>query len=226
MTNAALIVAAGQGSRTGEPIPKQYLSLNGQSVLTRTIRCFLNIPRIHHVLCVISADADDQYMGATTAISNPRLLPPVHGGDTRATSVRNGLEALTSVDPAKVLIHDAARPFVSGETITAVLDALETTDGACAALPIVDALWQAEDGRAIASVDRDALWRAQTPQGFRFGSILAAHRQHDGTGTDDVAVAREAGVDVALVLGEEANFKITTPADLKRAERKAKRQDE
>ncbi len=226
MTNAALIVAAGQGTRTGAPTPKQYLTLNGETVLTRTIRCILNISQIHHVLCVISADAEGQYESATATLSDPRLLPPVRGGSTRATSVCNGLEALSSVEPTNVLIHDAARPFVSGETITAVLDALKTTDGACAALPVVDALWRAENGRVTASVDRNALWRAQTPQGFRFECILKAHRQHDGTATDDVAVAREAGVDVALVLGEEANFKITTAADLQRAEREAKRLDD
>ena len=135
------------------------------------------------------------------------------------------MDALASLNPANVLIHDAARPFVSTETISAVLSALDDTDGACAALPIVDAIWRADDGLATASVPRDGLWRAQTPQGFRFERILAAHRQHDGTGADDVAVAREAGLDVTLVIGEEENFKITTAADLKRAEREARRLD-
>ena len=113
-----------------------------------------------------------------------------------------------------MLIHDAARPFVPAAVVAAVLDALDAAPGAFAALPVVDALWRAEDGRAEAPVPREGLWRAQTPQGFHFDRILAAHRACRGDAADDVAVARAAGIEVRIVPGSEANYKITTTADL------------
>lgn len=106
---------------------------------------------------------------------------------------------------------------MSGRVIEDVIDALSDADGACAALPIVDALWKTDDGRAQSPVSRDGLWRAQTPQGFHFDRILSAHRASDGTAADDVAVAREFGMAVKLVLGSERNYKITLPSDLDRA---------
>ena len=131
--------------------------------------------------------------------------------------MRQGLERLADEGTDRVLIHDAARPFVPVPVIEAVLDALDVTEGACAALPVVDALWASEGSVATHPVPRDGLWRAQTPQGFRFAPILAAHRAHDGSGADDVAVAHEAGMAVTLVPGSERNYKITTSADLDRA---------
>jgi 2-C-methyl-D-erythritol 4-phosphate cytidylyltransferase len=131
--------------------------------------------------------------------------------------VLKGLEALAPSTPDRVLIHDAARPFVSVEVVDAVLDALDEAPGAFAALPVVDALWSAEDNRAQSSVPRDGLWRAQTPQGFHFDTIFAAHRAYRGEAADDVAVARAAGLEVRIVPGSEANYKITTGADLAKA---------
>ena len=218
MHTAGLIVAAGRGSRLGEAVPKQYLDLGGGSVLSRAIAALLAHPAVEAVQVVIHPDDRARYEAAVAG-AGPRLRPPVAGAATRAGSVRAGLEALASVAPERVLIHDAARPFVMLAVIDAVLAALDASPAAFPALPVVDALWRAEGAEAAAPVPRDGLWRAQTPQGFRFADILAAHRAHIGEAADDVAVARAAGLAVRIVPGDEGNFKITTAADLARARR-------
>src|SRR6056297_2564608 len=129
------------------------------------------------------------------------------------------LEALQTDRPDHVLIHDAARPFCSPDLIAAVLAPLAEVEGAFAALPVVDALWKAEGSKALIPVPREGLWRAQTPQAFRYAAILAAHANGDGDAADDVAIARQAGLAVRVVEGSEYNFKITLPRDLERAER-------
>ncbi len=217
MKSAALIVAAGRGSRLGAEIPKQYIPLDGRSALRRSVELFLGVPGVTRVLVVIHADDRALYEDAMLGLVDPKLVPPVLGGETRAASVLAGLDALASDAPDNVLIHDAARPFMPANVISEVIDALTQAEGACAALPVVDALWSARDAVAETSVPRHNLWRAQTPQGFRFGSILKAHRGHDGSGADDVAVAREAGMEVRFVPGAEAGYKITTADDLARA---------
>lgn len=218
MLNSVLIVAAGRGHRLGGEIPKQFIPIGGVCALRRTVDAFLALDAVHLLRVVIHPDDGMLCQEALAGIDDPRLLPPVHGGDSRARSVRLGLESLCDTRPDNVLIHDAARPFIPAGVILAVLAALDEVEGAFAALPVVDALWRAEGNRADAAVSREGLWRAQTPQGFRFAPILAAHRAHDGEAHDDVAVARAAGIDVLIVEGSEANFKITTAADLERAQ--------
>ena len=146
----------------------------------------------------------------------------VHGGSTRDASVRNALESLAKsaqgTAPDTVLIHDGARPLVSVAVIARVLGALQTHPGAAPALPVTDALWRGEGGLVTGTQDRSGLWRAQTPQGFRFPAILEAHRAHRAPAADDVAVARAAGLDVAIVEGCDDNIKLTFPADFARAE--------
>ena len=214
---AALIVAAGRGTRLGAELPKQYVPLNGACALRRSIDLYLGVEGISQLCVVIHADDADLYADAVGSLCDPRLMSPVLGGATRAAPVRAGVEAFEGNAPEKILIHDAARPFMPREVIEVVITALDRSAGACAALPVVDALWDAEDGLAAEPVARDRLWRAQTPQGFRFAPILAAHRAHSGTGADDVAVAREAGMAVRFVTGSEAGYKITTGDDLARA---------
>jgi 2-C-methyl-D-erythritol 4-phosphate cytidylyltransferase len=218
VTNAALIVAAGRGSRMGKDTPKQYLTLGDHAVLHHTINAFLASDQIDAVWVVIHADDAARYTAATAQITDLRLLPPVHGGASRSTSVRLGLEALAAQTPTHVLIHDAARPFCSTKLIASVLGALSQSDGAFAALPVVDALWKADGTHAATPVSRDGLWRAQTPQAFRYEAILKAHQTLTSEATDDVEVARLAGLAVKVVEGEEDNFKITLPRDLTRAE--------
>jgi 2-C-methyl-D-erythritol 4-phosphate cytidylyltransferase/2-C-methyl-D-erythritol 2,4-cyclodiphosphate synthase len=150
------------------------------------------------------------------------ILEPTTGGATRMDSALLGLESLTELDPGCVLIHDGARPFVDGGLVDRTLDALKTARAAVPALPVDDTLKRSGDGGATVAdtVDRNGLWRAQTPQGFRYADILAAHRAAVGSGlTDDAAVAQSAGLSVALVAGEEDNIKVTTPDDVARAER-------
>jgi 2-C-methyl-D-erythritol 4-phosphate cytidylyltransferase/2-C-methyl-D-erythritol 2,4-cyclodiphosphate synthase len=218
MRTAGLIVAAGRGQRLGDPVPKQYLPLGRGTVLGRAVAALLAEAQVDAVQVVIHPDDRPLYDAATAGIADPRLRPPVAGGESRARSVLLGLEALAADPPDHVLIHDAARPFVSPAVVAAVLGALETAPAAFPALPVVDALWRAEAGAAQEPAAREGLWRAQTPQGFRFAAILAAHRAHAGAAADDVAVARAAGLAVRVVPGEEANFKITTPEDLARAQ--------
>lgn len=216
---AVLIVAAGRGARIGGDLPKQYLPLRGVAVLRRTVERFLSVDAVERIRIAIHPDDHALYSDSLSGVDSPRLDAPVTGGATRAASVRAGLEALAEDPPGKVLIHDAARPFVSPDAIRAVIAALDDTDGAALALPVVDALWRSDAGLATDQVSRDGLWRAQTPQGFRFGPILAAHRANSGDAADDIAVARQAGLAVRLIEGSEANYKITTTADLARAER-------
>ncbi len=218
MRTAGLIVAAGRGQRLGGAVPKQYLDLGDETILCRSARALLALPEITSLTIVIHPEDRALYDAATAPLDDPRLKTPVAGADSRRESVLRGLEALAADPPDRVLIHDAARPFVARETVAGVLDALDGAPGAFPALPVVDALWQGEAGAARRPVPRAGLWRAQTPQGFRFDDILAAHRAATGDALDDVAIARAAGLEVAVVPGTEANFKITTPEDLARAE--------
>lgn len=214
--NAALIVAAGRGHRFGGTIPKQYRQLAGAAVLRHTLNTFLAHPRVGAVRVVIHPDDAPLFAEAAAGLD---IAAPVAGGATRQDSVRRGLEALAPLAPAKVLIHDAVRPFVAAATIDAVLDQLDRTPGAIAALPVVDTLKRGAGGLVVTTVDRGDLWRAQTPQGFRFPALLTAHRDAAGLElTDDAQLAERAGLAVALVMGSEAAFKITTEPDLDRAE--------
>jgi len=217
--NAALIVAAGRGSRMMRETPKQYLPLGQQAVLWHTVQAFLRSDLIDLVRVVIHPEDQALYNAAVAGTNDARLGEPVPGGASRACSVRLGLESLRADAPDHVLIHDAARPFCSSDLIAAVLDSLAEVEGAFAALPVVDALWKADRLQAIEPVPREGLWRAQTPQAFRFEAILAAHAKGDATAADDVAIARQAGLNVRVVEGSQANFKITLPRDLDRAER-------
>jgi 2-C-methyl-D-erythritol 4-phosphate cytidylyltransferase/2-C-methyl-D-erythritol 2,4-cyclodiphosphate synthase len=211
----ALIVAAGRGSRAGGGVPKQYRSLGGQAVLRWSLERFRRHARVSAVRTVIHPDDRALYDDAARGLD---LLPPVNGGATRQESVRLGLESLADLAPTAVLIHDAARPFVDDATINRTLDALVHAPGAIAAVPVADTIKRGDGGRIVATVDRNGLWRAQTPQGFRFAEILAAHRAAAGAElSDDAAVAERAGLAVSLVTGSEMNAKITSEDDLQRA---------
>jgi 2-C-methyl-D-erythritol 4-phosphate cytidylyltransferase/2-C-methyl-D-erythritol 2,4-cyclodiphosphate synthase len=210
---AVLIVAAGKGERAGTSLPKQYERLAGRPMLRRSVEAFRGYP----VQVVIGAGQEEL---AAKALAGLTLPAPVIGGASRQDSVRRGLEALAGLAPDYVLIHDAARPLVSPATIAAVVAALE--GGADGALPMVaasDTLRRrnAEGGWTL--VPRNDLYRAQTPQGFAYAKILAAHRDHAQEDvTDDVALAELAGLKVEMVEGEEKNIKVTRKEDFALAE--------
>lgn len=210
MTTAAVIVAAGRGSRAGGDVPKQWQMLAGQPVLAHTLDAFRG--RVDRLVLVIHP----QDRAQAEALAGEALL--VYGGATRDASVRNALEALADKGIRHVLIHDGARPLIPPAVIARVLAALEHHAGAAPALQVTDALWRGQAGFVAGTQDRTALWRAQTPQAFRFDAILAAHRAHPGGAADDVEVARAAGLDVAIVEGDEDNLKVTFPGDFARAE--------
>jgi 2-C-methyl-D-erythritol 4-phosphate cytidylyltransferase/2-C-methyl-D-erythritol 2,4-cyclodiphosphate synthase len=215
----ALILAGGSGTRLGGETPKQYLPLAGRTILRRTIEAFAAHAGVDAVRVVVRPEDFDRYRQAAGDVP---ILAPVEGGATRQESGRRGLESLTEFDPRHVLIHDAARPFVDADTISRTIAALAQYPAVVPAVPLGDTLKRAAGpGAPIeATVDRARLWRAQTPQGFRYRDILAAHRAAVGRSlTDDAAVAEHAGLTVGLVLGNEDNFKVTTQEDYRRAAR-------
>ncbi len=220
----ALVVGAGRGRRFGGDFPKQYSALAGIPVICRTLAAFASHPSITAVRAVIHPDDRDLYDEAVRQSGIDKLLEPVGGGETRQDSVRLGLESLSESGPDLILIHDAARPFVSHDIIDRVIEALENSKGAIAALPVNDTLKSSQGGFVDGTIDRNGLWRAQTPQGFHFSDILQAHRtnpvnQTVAPLTDDSAVAEKAGLAVEIVTGSEENVKITTMDDLMQAER-------
>ena len=207
---AAVIVAAGRGTRVGGAVAKQWRPLAGRTLLERTLDPFRAHPRIGPVVVVLAAGEMQEIDGAIC----------VPGGATRAESVRAGLGRLAGAGVRDVLIHDAARPLVTPALIDRVLDALTDYEAAAPGVAVTDALWRAEGRRVIGTASRAGLWRAQTPQGFRLDRIAAAHEAApQPEAADDVEVALAAGLDVALVPGDEDNLKITHPEDFARAGR-------
>ncbi|WP_136682737.1 bifunctional 2-C-methyl-D-erythritol 4-phosphate cytidylyltransferase/2-C-methyl-D-erythritol 2,4-cyclodiphosphate synthase [Falsirhodobacter xinxiangensis] len=206
MTVAAIIVAAGRGTRAGGGVPKQWRPLAGRPAIAHALDAFKGLRRI------LVIHPDDHVMAGGLGVDL------VHGGATRSASVLAALRALEGTGVTRVLIHDGARPLVSPALIARMIAALDDAVGAAPALPVTDALWRGE-GTVQGTQDRSGLWRAQTPQAFRFDAILAAHLAHPGGAADDVEVARAAGLDVAIVEGDEDNLKLTWPGDFDRAER-------
>lgn len=225
VTTAAVIVAAGRGTRArgaGE-LPKQYLPLAGTPVLGHSLRALTEHPQIGPIVVVYNLD-DAALYAQTAAPYVGRLAPPVCGGATRQASVLAGLEALAALAPDHVLIHDAARPFLTARLVDALIAALAEHPGAIAAEPVSDTLKQAAvDGTIARTVDRQGLWRAQTPQAFHFATILDVHRRAAIAGhsdfTDDAGLAEWAGLPVKLVASGGQNMKLTTAEDVTLAER-------
>lgn len=219
MRIAAIIVAAGRGTRAGGDRPKQWQPLAGRRVIDWTLKAFAEVAALDRIVAVLHPDERD-------AIAPRPGLTIVDGGTTRAESVRKGLDSLANDGITHVLVHDAARCCVRPALIARVIAALRHgAEAAAPALPVSDALWRGNGGIVTGLHDRTGLYRAQTPQGFDFDAILAAHRTHRGDAPDDVAVASSAGMTIEIVDGDEDNLKITTPGDFARAERMLRAMD-
>ncbi|WP_298262055.1 bifunctional 2-C-methyl-D-erythritol 4-phosphate cytidylyltransferase/2-C-methyl-D-erythritol 2,4-cyclodiphosphate synthase [Bradyrhizobium sp.] len=224
MTNpprtVAILVAAGRGLRAGAGGPKQYRAIGGQAVIYRAMAPFSSHPQVSVVQPVVNPDDAASF---TDAVRGLRHAPPAKGGATRQASVHAGLEALVAEKPDVVLIHDAARPFVSPALISRAIEAASVTGAAVPAIPVADTIKLVDgNGRIKATPERARLRIAQTPQSFSFDTILDAHRRAAREGrddfTDDAALAEWAGLTVATFEGEAANMKLTTPEDFVREE--------
>jgi 2-C-methyl-D-erythritol 4-phosphate cytidylyltransferase/2-C-methyl-D-erythritol 2,4-cyclodiphosphate synthase len=212
---AAIIVAAGSGSRLGGQIPKQFMTLGGKPVLRWSVDAMLRCNKIAAIAVVVPPG--QEYRARA-------ILPPawnihvVAGGATRTDSVRAGLDVLTPVNPDRVLIHDAARPGLTAGVIEELLAALGSADAASPALPIADALKDSSGG-GLRSVDRDNLSRVQTPQAFRWDVITAAYAAATEAAVDDLALVESRGAKVTLTPGRAELMKITYPEDFVVAEK-------
>lgn len=216
---AAIIVAAGNGSRMGGGIPKQYQILGGKAVLAHSFDAMMAHPDIAIVVVVIGLGQREQAQAALAHSSRPLIL--VEGGATRQLSVRAGLEYLAEIGGVEhVLVHDAARPMLPARVIDDLLAALAAFEGAIPALPVTDTLVR-HDGMMGDNVVRDHLYRVQTPQAFVFDALLAAHRQWpgDADATDDAQMVRNTGHQVTIVAGDEMLNKLTYGDDFALAER-------
>ena len=208
---AAVIVAAGQGLRAGQQVPKQFAIWRGKPVLRHSVEALLN-QGAERIVVAIPQGADDL---AAAALSGLDRVETVIGGATRQASVRRALDRLADRPPENVLIHDAARPYLPQEVTDRLIAALEEHSGAIPVLPVVDSLAVDRDGIMDGTADRETLRRVQTPQAFRFDAILAAHHGWEGKplAGDDAQVLRAAGQDVALVRGHERLAKLTFAED-------------
>src|SRR5436189_1475254 len=217
---AAILVAAGRGLRAGAGGPKQYREIGGQTVSFRAMEAFCRHPDVFAVQPVVNPDDAAVFNGAVAGL---RHQPPTNGGATRQASVHAGLEALAADKPDIVLIHDAARPFVTTAVISRAIEAASRTGAAVPAIAVTDTIKQVgATGDVEATPDRARLRIAQTPQAFRYDVILDAHRRaaRDGRSdfTDDAALAEWTGLTVATFEGDPANMKLTTPEDFVREE--------
>ena len=217
---AAVVVAAGRGERAGGDVPKQYRDIAGEPMIRPTLRAFLDHPQIRVVQTVINAKDQGIYRAATDGLQ--KLTAPVPGGATRQASVRAGLEALAASAPDLVLIHDAARPFLSSALIDRAIAAGKSTGAAVPGVVIADTVKAIDADATVAeTLDRSRLRIVQTPQAFAFDLILDAHRRAARAGlesfTDDAALAEWAGHRVSVFEGEAGNVKVTTNDDFARA---------
>lgn len=206
---AVLIVAAGSGERFGADVPKQYQPLLGRPILSWSVDIFTQHADIKSVYVAIHPDHAERFAAACPGIT------ALHGGGTRQQSALKGLEEIAKREkPDYILIHDAARPGISGDLITDICNVLKNNDAVIPGLPVTDTIKRA-NGDSVKTESRDNLYAIQTPQAFKFDTILALHRQHaDKSLTDDAALCEIAGPAVKIIAGEKSNFKVTHPEDL------------
>jgi 2-C-methyl-D-erythritol 4-phosphate cytidylyltransferase/2-C-methyl-D-erythritol 2,4-cyclodiphosphate synthase len=208
---AAIVVAAGKGLRAGQPLPKQFAHWHGKPVIRHSVEALARYG-IAPIVVVIPEGGEDLAREALRSIAGVRFTT---GGATRRESVLRGLEALEADAPARVLIHDAARPVLPAAVLTRLCAALDIHRAVIPVLPVVDSMIECAGNTMGSAADREALRRVQTPQAFAYRAILAAHRDWDDSAEagDDAQVARHSGIEVALVEGDEALHKLTFATD-------------
>ncbi|WP_274628818.1 bifunctional 2-C-methyl-D-erythritol 4-phosphate cytidylyltransferase/2-C-methyl-D-erythritol 2,4-cyclodiphosphate synthase [Arvimicrobium flavum] len=221
---AVVIVAAGRGERAGGgDLPKQYRSVGGKTILRRSVEAILSHRGIGRIVVAIHPADRPLYEAAIGDLAS--RVQAIDGGASRQASVLAGLQALRETAPSKVLIHDAARPFVDTDLIDRIIDAVEERQAALPAIPVSDTLKRGGDGDLVSgTVAREGLFAAQTPQGFPFWPIHAAHMKADRAGrtdfTDDAAIAEWANIPVKLVRGSPDNQKLTWAKDIEMADQR------
>ncbi len=218
MSVAVVIVAGGSGFRAGGELPKQYQLIGGRPVIWWTLKAFVDHPGICHVQTVIGTGHEALFESASAEFTIGR---PVIGGNSRQDSCRIGIAACLATGATKVLIHDAARPFVSADLISRIISELEQAEAVIPGIAVADTMKFAPGGTIEKTVDRQGLWSVQTPQGFNLQTIHQAHLQAHEQGvtglTDDAAVAEKCGVKVRVIAGHPENHKLTTANDIKAA---------
>ncbi len=221
MAVVALVVAAGRGSRAGGGLPKQYRMLEGAPVLTRTLRALGAHPAISAILVVIHPDDRQEYDAAIALLADEdrkRLLPSVAGDKSRQGSVRAGLEALDGHPDDLVLVHDAARPFVTHRLLDEAISCARESGAAIPGIPVTDTIKRIDSrGKVLETPTRDTLRAVQTPQAFAYSILRDAHRRAAAAGrddfTDDAALMEWAGIPVQVFAGDPSNMKLTRPED-------------
>ena len=224
MRAGAIIVAAGRGDRLGAEKPKQFVEIGGRTMLQRSVAAFDQHPAIAHIVVVVAPGLVDTGPALTGPVNSPCTF--AEGGARRQDSVANGLAAMPA-EVDVVLVHDAARPFIDGPLIDRVLEGVGVHGAAVPAIPVRDTVKRMDLERktVTATIPREEIWLAQTPQGFRREVLLKAVAlgQRDVVATDEAMLAEQAGQSVAIVTGDEGNMKITTPADLAAAKNRVER---
>ncbi len=222
--NVAIIPAAGCGLRLGGQIPKQFLEIAGAPILAHTISRFVECDDIAAIAVALPADRIDEFRARNRGARSIKPIFYVNGGNERSDSIRNALEAVAELNPEIVAVHDAVRPFVTPAQISAVIAKAKEIGAAILALPATDTIKEVENGLIQRTIDRRRIWRAQTPQAFRYELLMQANQEARAAGlpsaltTDDSLLVERLGATVAVVEGSPNNIKITTPEDLILAE--------
>ncbi len=213
MVTDAVVLAAGRGLRLGGATPKQFLPLGGRTVVARALDAFLDHAEVRRVVAVVGAGEHAACREAAGPRADEVLFAT--GGATRQASVAAALDVLAADPPSHVLVHDAARPFVSAALVDRVIQRLRSgAEAVLPAIPVADTLKRLVDAAVVGTVPREGLAQAQTPQGFAYPLLVRVHAMASSAATDDAALAEAAGARVEVVDGERANFKITTVDDL------------
>jgi 2-C-methyl-D-erythritol 4-phosphate cytidylyltransferase len=223
--NIAIIPAAGSGSRFGGQIPKQFIEIAGAPIIVHTLKRFDECGEIGAIIVALRREEIERFERSLCAHKIQKPVRLVAGGDERSDSISNALEAAKEFRPEIVVVHDAVRPFVTPERISAVIAKAREIGAAILALPATDTIKEVEDGFVRRTLDRRRIWRAQTPQAFRYDLLMRANEEARAAGlpsammTDDASLVERLGESVAVIEGLASNIKITTPEDLFLAEK-------